>query len=298
MASSTINTGMKIENIKKQLNKHGWCIVPNVLTKDEIYKAKQLFYDWKNSIENHDYLHNTINPHCIYKYHEAGHQEHAWYIRTIPKVKEIYSGLWNTDELVVSFDGSCYVPKNCKKKGGIWTHTDQAPINKNLSCFQGFVSLTDNKERTLVVYDKTHLVHSKYFEIKNNTSKDNWQLIDKKDIIEAEKYKRVLNVPAGALVLWDSRTFHQNQYGLPNSEERIVQYVCFLPKNHEKNTENMRLKRRKYFEDRRTTSHWPYPIKVNSLQPRTFGDNTKNIDYTSLRKINLDKYMKDIELII
>ena len=54
---------MKIENIKKQLNKHGWCIVPNVLTNEEIYNAKQLFYDWKNSIKNHDYLHNTINPH-------------------------------------------------------------------------------------------------------------------------------------------------------------------------------------------------------------------------------------------
>ena len=34
--------------------------------------------------------------------------------------------------------------------------------------------------------------------------------------------KVVLNIPAGSLVLWDSRTFHQNQYGKPNSEERIV----------------------------------------------------------------------------
>ena len=53
--------------------------------------------------------------------------------------------------------------------------------------------------------------------------------------------RRVLHVPAGSLVIWDSRTFHQNQYGAPNSEERLVQYVCFLPKNHPKNTKNMKV---------------------------------------------------------
>ena len=42
--------------------------------------------------------------------------------------------------------------------------------------------------------------------------------------------RRVMHIPAGALVLWESRTFHQNQYSKPNSEERLIQYVCYLPK--------------------------------------------------------------------
>ena len=51
-----------------------------------------------------------------------------------------------------------------------------------------------------------------------------------------------LQVPAGALVIWESRVFHQNQYGTPESEERLVQYVCYLPRNHPKNTNSMTLK--------------------------------------------------------
>tara|TARA_Y100000994_G_C15586439_1_gene398731 strand:- start:35 stop:904 length:870 start_codon:yes stop_codon:yes gene_type:complete len=285
---------MNITEIKEHLNNHGWCIVPNVLSNEEVKEAKQMFYNWQTTIKNHDYLHNTIDPHSIYKYHEAGHQEHAWFIRTRPKVKEVFSGLWNTDELVVSFDGSCYVSKECKKKDAIWTHSDQAPSIQKLACYQGFVSLTNNKERTLVVYDKTHLIHNEYFKRKNIMNNENWNLIDKQDVMNAHKLKRVLTVPAGALVLWDSRTFHQNQYGAPCSEERMVQYVCFLPKNNAKNSEQMRIKRKKYFEERRTTSHWPYPIRVNALQPRTFGNKNKNIDYSELTRVNLDKYMLDI----
>ena len=32
-------------------------------------------------------------------------------------------------------------------------------------------------------------------------------------------------------------------------------------------------KRQKYFIKRRTTSHWSYPVKVNELQPRNYGNN-------------------------
>lgn len=50
-------------------------------------------------------------------------------------------------------------------------------------------------------------------------------------------------------------------------------------------------KRREYFEKRRTTSHWAYPIKVNGLQPRTWGDKSLRIDYSKLIKPNLEGLM-------
>jgi len=284
--------------MKQHLNEHGWCIIPDVLSRDEIGEAKQLFYDWQKTIPNHDVMHNNVDPHGIYKFHEAGHQEHAWFIRTRPNVQQVFRDVWDTDELVVSFDGSCYISPELSKKDNIWTHSDQSAQINELSCYQGFVSLTDNQERTLVVYDKTHLIHHEYFKAKGQMSKGNWQRVDKADIIASEPIKRVLHVPAGALVLWDSRTFHQNQYGAPKSEERIVQYVCFMPKNDKKNTVPMQKKRRKYFDERRTTSHWPYPIHVNGLQPQTYGDSSKWIDYSSLQKPNLERFMPDIEKII
>jgi hypothetical protein len=268
--------------IKSELETKGYIIIPGVLTQEEIDEYKDLHDKWRSTIPNHDKLHNSVDPHGIYKFHEVGHQRFAWLIRTNTKVQDIFKYLWNCEKLITSFDGSCYISKDTTKLDKLWTHTDQAPNREGLACYQGLVALTSNKERTLVVYENSHLMHNLHFKSKGINSSKNWQLIDKDTIDSMKPLKRVLNVPAGALVLWDSRTFHQNQYGAPNSEERLVQYVCYLPESHTKNTPSMKTKRLKYLYDRRTTSHWPTPISVNGLQPQTYGDNSRLIDYSKL----------------
>ena len=287
-----------MDKIKKLLDENGFCVITNVLSKNEIDNALIMFKKWQKTIPNHNKLHNLIDPHGIYKFHEVGHQEHAWYLRTNPKIINIFKKIWNTDKLVVSFDGSCYIPKELNKKDKIWTHTDQASNTDGLKCYQGFVSLTDNKERILVVYEGSHKLHNQYFKDRNICDNNNWNKIDIDYLDSIKDKKIILNVPAGSLVLWDSRTFHQNQYGKPNSEERIVQYICYLPKNHPNNTNSQIKKRKKYFEERRTTSHWPYPLRVNGKQPQTYGDDSKLINYELLEKPNLDKYMDIIKTII
>jgi len=281
-------------DIIQELQTKGYCVIPNVLSNREVGDAKDLFYKWQKTIPNHDKIHNQIDPHGIYKFHNVGHQEHAWAIRTNPKVVDVFKKIWNTDKLVVSFDGSCYISKDCNKQDNIWTHTDQAPNSKGLQCYQGFVALTSNRERTLVVYEESHLLHEQYFKERNITSSKNWQLISEEYLETISTKKKALEVPAGALVLWDSRTFHQNRYGLPGSEERIVQYVCYLPKVNKKNSKSQEAKRLKYFNELRTTSHWPYPIRVNSLQPQTYGNQDRKIDYSKLTKPNLERYIDNI----
>lgn len=285
-------------DICKELSEKGYCVIPDVLSKQEIEEAKTLFYKWQSTIPNHDKIHNTIDPHGIYKYHNVGHQQHAWFIRTRPNVINIFKKIWETDELVVSFDGTCYIDKDCNKSDNIWTHTDQAPNSTGLQCYQGFVALTNNKERTLIVYEGSHLLHEKYFKDRNITSSKNWQLIDQEYLESIKTKKKALEIPAGSLVLWESRTFHQNRYGKPGSEERIVQYVCYLPKVNKKNSKSQQAKRLKYFEELRTTSHWPYPIKVNGLQPQTYGNKEREIDYSKLEKPDLTKYMETIKQLI
>ena len=70
-------------DITAELQTKGYCIVPNVLSSEEVEEAKQLFYTWQKTIPDHDKVHNTIDPHGIYKYHQAGHQEHAWLVQHI-----------------------------------------------------------------------------------------------------------------------------------------------------------------------------------------------------------------------
>ena len=82
-----------VESHILELKEKGFTVIPNVLLEDEIKEAKTLFFKWKNSIPNFDKLHSQIDPHGIFKFHEAGHQEHAWYIRTRPTVIDVFKKL-------------------------------------------------------------------------------------------------------------------------------------------------------------------------------------------------------------
>ena len=56
----------------------------------------------------------------------------------------------------------------------------------------------------------------------------------------------------------------------------------------------MKEKRLKYFNERRTTSHWPAPITVNGKQPQTYGDSSKLINYDDLVPPELDDLQEEI----
>lgn len=285
------------ESVLKSLDDDGYAIVPNIISPDEIVYCKGEYDIWKARIPNYDEFHDKCDPHGIHKYFGAGHTKFAWFIRTKPNVQNVFKRIWNTDELIVSYDGSCYIGKDLAKKDKCWTHMDQCPTSFERECIQGFVALTSNEERSLVVYKGSHKLYREHFEGKANTG-GNFLKLDP-DYLETIKDKKtVLKVPEGALVLWDSRVYHQNQYGKPLSEERLVQYVSFLPKSHPKNTPAIQKKRLKYLNERRTTSHWAAPIRVNALQPRHYGNERLKIDYGSFEKENLDEYMDEIMNII
>ena len=279
-----------------ELKEKGYCVIPDVLPQEEISLATESFKKWYNSTPNLKLFHEKIDPHGIFKHHEVGHQYFAWYLRTRPQIINIFQQIWETKDLVVSFDGCCYIPEGLSKKDNIWTHTDQASNNSDLTCYQGFVSLTSNEKTTLIVYEGSHLLHQEYFSDKPKSS-TNWNLIDHETLDKIKDSKKTLKVSPGSLVIWDSRTFHQNCYGNP-SEERLVQYLSYLPKQSSKNTKAMQAKRLKYFKERRTTSHWAYPIRVNSLQPQTYGDKSKLIDYSALEEPNLENLLESIQTLI
>lgn len=288
---------MNLQNIKLELQAKGYCIIPNILTEEEINEYTSEFHKWRKSIPSLDKNHEIVHPHNIYKFYQVGQQRFAWLIRINPKIQEVFKYLWNTDELVVSFDSCCYMNKNIKKKDNIWTHTDQSSKKKGIHCYQGFVSFTDNIDRTLVVYEGSNNLHESYYNEMNIISKSDWNLINKDYLKKIADRKKVLEIPKGSLVLWESRTFHQNQYGT-NGEERLVQYISYLPKNNKKNSEAMKKKRKKYFETLRTTSHWAYPIKVNSLQPQTYGNDEYLVDYSKLVKPKLDDLINEINKLL
>tara|TARA_Y100000741_G_scaffold53322_1_gene36690 strand:+ start:3253 stop:4131 length:879 start_codon:yes stop_codon:yes gene_type:complete len=289
-----------MEKHKKELTEKGYTIFRNLLSTDEVKEYKDEFYNWINKVPNLKRLHSMIDFNGIFKYHEVGNQRFAWLVRTNSKIVNIFKELWQTDELVTSFDGCCYYPKEYKGEDSYWTHTDQSSRKKGVHCYQSFISLTNNTERTLVVYEGSNLLHEEYFKEMNIDEPKDWNVINIDYIITHLDKKKILNVNAGDLVVWDSRTFHQNLCGDNNcDEERLVQYLCYLPKNNEGNTNYVQNNRKKYFQSRRTTSHWPYPMNVIPTQPLMYNyynpNNTIIIDYDLLPIPYLDdlKYKID-----
>ena len=256
---------MLTPQLQDQLKNNGYCVIPQVLSPQEVEKGHELFKIWfeaNGPIE--------IPTHGVFKFHEAGHTALAWFVRTRPFVRHVFESLWSTQDLITSFDGFCYMPADLNRRNSNWLHVDQPPNDPAHRCVQALVSFTDNK--SFLVAQKSHLLFEKYMASHELSHGKAWQKVP-------ELYDQAIQVKvkAGDMILWDSRTAHQNLY---THEPRLAQYVCMLPRSR---ASPLQLKkRRKYFEEKRTTSHWPTPIRVNSLQPQVYGNASKLIDYSKL----------------
>jgi len=288
-----------ISNHIFDLSQNGYTIIPNVYNQQEIIQYWDEFNKWHELVPELTRHHELIDFNGIYKHHEVGHQRFAWLARTNPKILNIFKQLWNTDELVTGFDGCCYYPPDCKDEPSFWIHTDQSSRKKGVHCYQSILSMTNNKERTFIVYKGSHLLHEQYFKQNNIDEPRNWHIFDEQYIHSLKHLKQVLTVNEGDLVIWDSRTYHQNTCGNPDCmEERLVQYLCFLPKNSPDNDDHQKKKRLNSYKRFRTTSHWPYPITPVPQQPNMYNyRNPKNllfIDYESLPVPELDDLHDEI----
>ena len=256
---------------REEVRAKGYAVIENVISPDQVATLRRMFFDWYESIPDLAQLHPTINPHHIFKYHRAGHQPAMWQMRVW--VAPFWRAFYDTENVTTSFDGCCFVPLECATRDRLWTHTDQRVDDSRFKCVQGLVALTSNKERTLVVYPGSHKFHAHFGTTVTDPKKRKKSFVRAPQsyldhLAEAHGIRPLaLEIPAGAIALWDSRLLHQNRYGEPGSEQRLVLYSCMRPRDGKKNTDAQRKKRRRYLDARRMTSHWPYPINVNSEQP-------------------------------
>ena len=65
-----------------------------------------------------------------------------------------------------------------------WYHFDQSSFKKGFHCVQGFINLYDvNKgDSTLSVYEKSHLLHDKFFKHYNKTVVKDWYKLEKDEL--------------------------------------------------------------------------------------------------------------------
>lgn len=267
------------------LRETGYAVVPGVLSPARVARLRAMFDEWYRGVPGLAEAHARTGSHGIFKHYEVGHAPFMWQMRVWVEDfwRELYGG-----PVTTAFDGCCYVPKAHAKRGRKWTHTDQRLSHGGFRCVQGLAALTTNARRTLVVRPGTHRFHADF--AKTVTSaRDRAKSFLRipqcyLDRLEQEHGIRdvPVEVPAGAIALWDSRVFHCNQMGPPRCEERLVLYTCMMPRGAKANTDAQRRKRRLYLDTRRTTAHWAYPLRVVGKQPQTYGDASLAIDYAAL----------------
>ena len=268
---------------KKYLKDKGFVVIKNILTSDEITTGKDLFKkDWNTVSPKFDFenkgtwgIDNTpiMYGKGIAVFNGFGQSDFMWYLRLNNNIQNIFEKIYETNELVVSFDGfSVFLSEKQKSKS--WLHIDENP-NNPLYCIQGsynFMPVTEHDAGFLVV-PKSHLNYKP-----NISHNKDWIMCEDKDYLQ--KSQKLL-IPENCFTLWNSRTIHANT-GMKKKDlelNRLTAYISYLPKNVRSN--KIYEKRLDAYKNSHTTSHWANKCEIKKY-PWGFGPTYKKRGYKNI----------------
>lgn len=269
---------------QQKLEQDGFVVVPGVVSPQDCTEFCEEALNWLEKFP-HGFKRDDRStwtsenlPYSVkgglYNRYSVGHEAFVWKIRTQPKILEVFSQLWGTDDLIASFDGvNISHPVNEKtgrtdiKPTGAWPHMDQNPRKyKQFELYQGIANLAPNgpDDGGLCVLRGSHLFHEEHFASiggfradQDSGEKENGYNFIPED---AEWYKskgcEEVKICAGPgdLILWDSRLIHWN--ASPVGEQvRFTTYVCYCPRSLM--AEEDLARKLEIFKQRKCTTHWP-----------------------------------------
>lgn len=206
------------------LYEKGWIVIPNVLDDETCNVFRKRAYEEK--------IH--------------AHSDLMWDIRTHPSVLKQFELIWNTDDLIVGFDGmGVGFPFDLD-----W-HTDQEFASEKCVCVQAILALTTADATKFV--SESHFWHQNY--IQNKTFPENkWQF---KFVQVQENLMHIIcpKLNPGDMLIWDSRTIHRVD---SKNYIRIVSYLSMVPAKFA--SDEIKRQRRKFYESGIATTHWPQYI--------------------------------------
>lgn len=204
----------------------------------------------------------TFAAYCV------AHEKFMWDARMEPGVLDTFSKLWDTEELLASFDSLNITFPNRKDipKRGAWEHIDQSPMRRGVHCVQGILCLSPSgpEDGGLVVYPGSHKLNDEFFD--TQTDSKTWMPLKDIYIFKPEEKEwfaakglqpHKVCADVGDLILWDSRTIHYGAEPTERSNQiRTAIYTAFTPASWA-TSEQLRLKKR-VFELYGGTTHWPH----------------------------------------
>jgi len=175
-----------------------------------------------------------------------------------------FAAMYGTGDLWCSFDRfNVYQPGQESRS---WLHSDQSGLLSGLHCIQGYLDVNGTRavDPGLQVAEGSHLEHEALMKQWNVQRAAHWYMLKNAEAEACRKRFPIRHIqcPPGSLVLWDSRTLHENRGPLAGGHARLVFYVCMLPRSVAKSAGEKRYqalveKRQMCFNERYCTSHWP-----------------------------------------
>lgn len=285
------------EKLRETIQTFGVAIIPKVINEEEcnsmLTGVHQFFehitQNWDVPFKIDDQntwreFYNLLPLHNMLVQHWGiGHNQASWDLRQNPKIVDVFAALWNCkrEDLLVSFDGlSFQLPPEKTGKGWAnkpWYHTDQSYTRNEFECCQSWITGLDVNEgdATLMFLEGSNNYHGDFAKHFNIKDKDDWYKLKDEEIkFYKDKGCQECRIICGKgdLVLFDSRLIHcggNPPKGRNQENFRCVAYLCYLPR---KGTSEANLKKkRKYFNEMRTTKHDARKTLVFPKNPRTYG---------------------------
>lgn len=173
---------------------------------------------------------------------------HTGFMKTLRKDKEIrkiFQELLGSLDLVHGYDGAYYT--EALDNPILPPHVDQNPDDDTI-CFQGALQLFGDG---ISVWPQPPFNAREFLKNKKH-GKDAFISVP-----DAERYLVTLKVPAGSLIIWDSRTIHTNSSG-----PRACLYISFADKKNVSKDALIKLK--EFKKSKECSGHDPrYPRKLH-----------------------------------
>lgn len=271
-------------DFRDDLLRDGFCVVKGAVPKERALQYVERMYEYLETFKGglgfkrddpSTYLEKNlpiINEKGLCFAYGITHEDFAWEIRQEPGVVDAFAKVFDTEDLIVSFDGFNFTfpTRTDMKENTPWPHQDQDPEKPGFRCLQGIVNLLPNgpNDGGLLVCKGAHLLSEQFHE----------EFKDEKDKVWAwtkEWYGYTdagmqwlkdhgcewikVEAEPGDLLLWDSRTPHYNR--APTTENhRFVAYTCYMPAADA--TQEDLIRKKGAFDETLRTSHWPHASHV------------------------------------
>ena len=253
----------------KELEQNGFCVIPGVATAQECNQYVAEYKDWLSQFHDDDDW--PFNTHSIIHGYRIGHFETTWEARL--KTRKVFEDVWQTQKLLTSFDGVAISPP---PEDGLtnytthahWLHIDHSPARSGQHIYQGalYLEATSETDYCFRVLNGSHrhtdTFYTSHERAKRKSGAGDFYRLTTDEVDWFKSRDCVLTnvpVPKGGMVLWDSRTVHDNtrpEYGRPNKDRwRFVVFSCMGPARWA-SPKDLSIKRKAY-KELLMTAHWP-----------------------------------------